>query len=647
MPPSITPENLERSSTTESLQSVSSRSIGVGSTAKEGRHTTQRLDHTTRAGPTDPMASYHRSVAEDDDAQERYGGSLDLFERPSWTESFQRLKWCCPGIPGISKNAIEKRVRTRSESTSSGEGQLSPVAIAPAYHWDPNFPMPYHPAAPFAFYPPGYHPTAPYPNGYQAWGYPMPTHNGMPYAAPHPPPPPHLFHNKSMGYIPENNMPHNKNPAPEPYQPSHLEEDSGSESEVSRKGHIRQHSTSSRTNRRQASKPPLVQRRATAPVHSSPFASTHKESIDQPFPPLPPKQASRRNVSSARPRLPSEMSRTSVGTTSSRHRRQAHETFEFSTNSLREIAREGPVPPVGPPPLNFIEVQQSFTRTNSWSSWDDHTHNESDNSLLLSPDEEDIVGYISPVDEEVHSPSRPAFQVMPADWMLKWAQDTDQPPPSPASRTSRTSEPPVVPTKDTVGGPVYLPVSPALDKAATANGATLVFSGWVAMSEGDAMRHKLGMAEGKEVPIERKDICYLQLVHNHAQSQYNLLIHATASGETKTVPLSRSLQAQSQEISGRAGRCVILQDAWTRRVLWTILPVSLPDFFFRQDKVISERHFSLIQSSMFTPFYNATMGIPQEWSEEYCTMRYAPDEQHDAAMHILFSLDAALSSAPL
>jgi hypothetical protein len=27
-------------------------------------------------------------------------------------------------------------------------------------------------------------------------------------------------------------------------------------------------------------------------------------------------------------------------------------------------------------------------------------------------------------------------------------------------------------------------------------------------------------------------------------------------------------------------------------------------------------------------------------------MRYAPDEQHDAAMHILFSMDAALSSVP-
>jgi hypothetical protein len=209
------------------------------------------------------------------------------------------------------------------------------------------------------------------------------------------------------------------------------------------------------------------------------------------------------------------------------------------------------------------------------------------------------------------------------------------------------SEPPVVPTKDTVSGPVYLPVSPDSDAAVETNNETLVFSGWVAMSAGADIRTRVAMAEGKEVPITHKDICYLQLVRERDENaRYSLKIHTPGSDNVKTVPLSRDLQAQSQEISGRAGRCVVLQDAWTRQVQWTILPVSLPTYFFRQGKFISERHFSLLQSAMFTPFYNATMGLPQEWSAEYCNMRYAPDEQHDAAMHILFSMDAALSSVP-
>ena len=339
------------------------------------------------------------------------------------------------------------------------------------------------------------------------------------------------------------------------------------------------------------------------------------------------------------------MSRTSVGTTSSRHRRQAHESFEFSTNSLREIGREGPIP-TGPPPLNFIEVQaSSLHRQNSWSSWDDQTQHDDDNSLLLSPDEDEVAGYISPVDEEGASPARPKGK--PADWMLQWAQQKPadktkalEAPASPASRTSRVSEAPAVPTKDTANGPVYIPLSAELDKQVQESGGKVVFSGWVAMSETDAMRNKLGMAEDNEVPIDRQDICYMQLVQN--ECKYLLKVHR--ADDTKVLELSQTLQVQGQEISGRAGRCVLLQDAWTRQVLWTILPVSLPTYFFRQGKLISERNFSLVQSAMFTPFYNATTGMPQEWCQEYCAMRYAPDEQHDAAMHILFCLDAALSS---
>lgn len=621
--------------------------------------------------------------------------NIDIFERPSWFESLQRLKWCCPGVPGISiKEGVERRVRTHSESTSSSRSsrQPSPIAVAPAYHWEANQhpPMPFPPVPqgyphPHQQYPGYHHPhPGPYhltPNGYShprgwAGGYPhimnpypgpQPYHPGMAYPVAAPPPP--LFQNKTMGYVNHPNIvsperqppPQTTTETPEIYHPSQFE-DSGTESEVSFKSQDRRRRSIGKPKQRQINRPPLVQRRATAPVHSSALSTPQKES-GAPLPSkLPPTFPKNSPMGAARPRLPSEMSRTSVNTTSSRHRRQAHESFEFSTNSLREIANHPrghhAASGMGPPPLNFVEVQPtSFSRMNSWSSWDDQTHNESDNSLLLSPDEDELVGYISPVDEEGHSPARrPVAKDKPADWMLQWAtagpQDkcshhADAPPSPAASKASRVSEAPAVPTKDTVTGPVYLPVSPDMDQAIEANGeTTLVFSGWVAMSAGTDMRTRVSLAEGKEVPIVHKDICYLQLVRfeNEESCQYSLKIHTPGSEDIKTIPLSRDLQAQSQEISGRAGRCVILQDAWTRKVQWTILPVSLPSYFFRQGKLISERHFMLLQSAMFTPFYNATMGIPQEWSAEYCNMRYAPDEQHDAAMHILFSMDAALSS---
>lgn len=597
-----------------------------------------------------------------DDAENDGCGEISLFERPSWSQSLQRLRWCCPGVPNFQKVVVERRTRTQSDSTATSKTsspqasspQLLASATSPPYQWDlpPQMQMQY-PTAPQGWYPPpppGYSPQYYPPNSYAAWAYPpmnfnlppVQQQNGMVYSSPSS----GSFLGKMHGlnrYDPS--LQTRKNTPVEQY-PVAAVYDSGTESEISRKSvHRRQTSVSSK--QRQVVKPPLVQRRATAPVQSSKEQSAA-------HPPLHPNHSSHKNVIAARPRLPSEMSRTSVGTASSRHRRQVHETFEFSTHSLREIAREGPVP-VGPPPMHFIEVQP-LQRSCSWSSWDDQTHHEDDNSLLLSPDEDEIAGYVSPADEAAAgkspvklSPLRRKDETPPPDWMVQWAQQegktTIEPPASPVSRssiTSRISDPPPVPTKDTATGPVYLPVSLDLDKQVQGAGASIVFSGWAAISEGDSMRGNFALAEDNEIPIEHEDICYLQLVREG--SQCSLKIHRP-SREVKDVTLSRSLQVLSQEVSGRAGRCVLLQDGWTRQVLWTILPVSLSSHFFRQGRLVSARSFALLQSAMFTPFYNATTGsTSQEWSQEYCMRRYAPDAQHDAAMHILFAMDGALSS---
>ena len=80
-----------------------------------------------------------------------------------------------------------------------------------------------------------------------------------------------------------------------------------------------------------------------------------------------------------------------------------------------------------------------------------------------------------------------------------------------------------------------MPIAPDRDAAllvsdgGSISTTALIFSGWVAMSEGDEMRTKFGLAEGKEVPIERDDICYLQLVQEEESSEYSLKIHR--SGE--------------------------------------------------------------------------------------------------------------------
>ena len=266
MPPSIASENLQRDPSIESIHSSSHPSQStMNAVAKDDLDTFSRT-LPQQAADFSHYRDYHIDSDEDDGC-----GDLSLLERPSWSQSLLRLKWCCPGAPGLpSKDGtFDHRIRTRSESTeSSCSQQMSPVPVAPPpFQWEgsPHMSYPQH-----AWYPspPGYAPPPYAPNGYAAWGYPPAP---MPYALPHqqqmqgvPMPPPQLFHNKSNGYaFEQSTMQHQKLTSPEPYLAQY---DSGTESEASRKSSGRRIAT---PKQRRTPKPPLVQRRATAPVQSS------------------------------------------------------------------------------------------------------------------------------------------------------------------------------------------------------------------------------------------------------------------------------------------------------------------------------------------------------------------------------------------
>ena len=127
--------------------------------------------------------------------------------------------------------------------------------------------------------------------------------------------------------------------------------------------------------------------------------------------------------------------------------------------------------------------------------------------------------------------------------------------------------------------------------------------------------------------IKRKDIYYMQIVE---EQQRALLILQDVDG--KLVHSWRpeyGWTCSSREISTRIGRCVVLNDRFQTTIAM-LLPVSLENCFFSGGELVSSKQFSLLHGHLFA---NGSGKV------------YAPDEQHDAAMYVMFSLDSIIKEA--
>jgi hypothetical protein len=393
----------------------------------------------------------------------------------------------------------------------------------------------------------------------------------------------------------------------------------------------------SRSSKASCSKPPIISSRARSlPVRSIPGATVDgglvaiegaTAALTLSRPPLPLRVTSQSRGTSfgsqksgmppvGRPRLGTEIT---TGTASSFHRRSAHnDSFQFSVESLAMITSPGEIvlPEYVGVDFDPNDIQHSYPE-------------DDDISLLLSNDDE-ASGYISPDEEDLRSPNTVMDSQEIDNWMHMWANN------APTKGSAVVPDPVIEKGSVNDQQPVYMPSSKEMD---VKESGRLLISGWAAVSVSDYLRTQLALADGKP-QLKRGDIAYIQLWNEDGEHMLKIY----QEKYVKKIVLKPYMQVLSQEVCSRAGRCVILQDSYTREVLCVILPVSLPDCFFHEQGLVKAPFFSLLAPAMFTPFYNATLGSISslEWGQEYCQRRYAPDEQHDAAMHILFCLDGAL-----
>ena len=370
-----------------------------------------------------------------------------------------------------------------------------------------------------------------------------------------------------------------------------------------------------------------------------------------------------------RPRRSSEDSRRSGGTSSTRHRRQAYETFEFSFSSLQQIVNkdEEDLPRTSPPA--YIECPR-LPASSEWPNLDKPNEDDGNNGQWTTSS--NPVDCISPGDSDetsalqVRNPNVPAIQ-----WMNSWAAQGDAAAGNPSNEAKlpegyaisdsvrisdnylstlvgkQTRWPPKEIHSLNVENPVFLPRCKEFDRPIRKAKNRVVISGWAAISLSDKLRNRLAVMEGP-LQLKRSDIAYFQIIQPIDRSKPPVFRIKQESNDHVIELRDRyNHQFQSQEVCGRAGRCVCLVDVSSREVMATILPVSLPKYFFSGNEIVDEELFAAWQPALFTPFTTQCPRANREGSgrePEYYMNWYAPDEQNDAATYVLFASDSVLSA---
>lgn len=286
-----------------------------------------------------------------------------------------------------------------------------------------------------------------------------------------------------------------------------------------------------------------------------------------------------------------DFTRTSVTTNSSRHRRL--QQFQFSPQSLTNIwGDSGPGGtgqlPIKPPLFVQVPDEDEIHGSGYASSFDDSTHNHESWSIgtdLQSKDQPVIVDRkrLPPTNKKSHH-RRPKGR-------------------------KKGKEQPIMST------PVYLRKKVSLDNITSGN---LVLSGWIAACF-DSDISGSGLMKGARISFN--DIYYMQIIDSTDSAS---IIFCDNDGTVvKSLILQKDWICESCEITCRIGKAVSIKSPTS--TVASLLPISLDDSFFIGENLVSSLEFSQVKNKLFA--------IGQ---------RYAPDEQHDSATYILFSLDALI-----
>jgi hypothetical protein len=177
---------------------------------------------------------------------------------------------------------------------------------------------------------------------------------------------------------------------------------------------------------------------------------------------------------------------------------------------------------------------------------------------------------------------------------------------------------PPIPKRQPGADPVYLCKSERLDRSSKGR---VILSGWIAASVGENSL-EANLVSGSKLRL--KDIYYMRIIEEDEHA--SLVLHNSKGELAHLLHPELGWSCQPKEISSRVGRSVLLNDR-SRSTVATLLPVSLNDCFFSRGELVSSKKFSKLQSQLFA---NGSGKV------------YAPDEQHDAAMFLMFSLDALI-----
>mmetsp|Transcript_39894 Transcript_39894/g.96255 ORF Transcript_39894/g.96255 Transcript_39894/m.96255 type:complete len:365 (-) Transcript_39894:86-1180(-) len=331
-----------------------------------------------------------------------------------------------------------------------------------------------------------------------------------------------------------------------------------------------------------------------------PILGTRSRSVG--LPPLNPNSSLGNSPMGVTPRNRSdtgEFTKTSNTSTASRHRRL--EQFDFSPQSLSSIWSHEPYNPrsTTAPPMEvhfpdgdeYLQCNSSFA-----SSFDDASgfegwgmgHDTPIGSSLRSSDLRAVID-----DAQMNPAARP-------------------PRPDRPRRTKGRKKK----LKPEMSMPMYLRKRASLDEKVTGN---LVLSGWVAASlYDDALDKRLKEASSK---MTIRDIFYMQIMEDTRTASIDL--YDPSGILAHQLVLKRDWGCSSREVTSRIGKMVFIESPIFS--ILRLLPISLEDAFFNGEALISSKEFSRVQSMLFASGPGKV---------------YAPDEQHDAATFILFTLDA-------
>jgi len=290
-----------------------------------------------------------------------------------------------------------------------------------------------------------------------------------------------------------------------------------------------------------------------------------------------------------------EYSKTSTNTNNSRHRRL--DQFTFSGDSIDRILKGAEEQAVPPPVVLCQGTHRPYREEPEDSGYV---------SELDDDDQEDLEDYKEFWKKQGHEyDSRSPFSQLER----KTAKEQEE--------MQQLAAPPMR-NRQPGPDPVYLCKSERLDRSSTGR---VILSGWIASSVGDNSL-EANLVSGSKLRL--KDIYYMRIVEENDQA--SLVLHNSKGEVAHLLRPELGWSCQPKEISSRVGRSILLNDP-SRSTVATLLPVSLKDCFFSRGELVSSKQFSKLHNQLFA---NGSGKV------------YAPDEQHDAAMFIMFSLDALI-----